>query len=139
MTVADPTAPAATGVDFSLTPEQRAIRNVAREFAVKEIDPIVEEIDESQTFPRELFSKLGELGFLGILFPEELGGAGLGYVEYALIITELSRIDPSIGLSVAAHNSLCTNHLFKFGSDEQKRRWLPRLAKGEWVQTHSPY
>lgn len=133
MTVVDQTAPSAEGIDFSLTSEQRAIRLAAREFAIKEIDPIVEEIDESQTFPRELFRKLGDLGFLGILFPEELGGAGLGYVEYALIISELARIDPSIGLSVAAHNSLCTNHIYKFGSDSQKARWLPKLARGEWI------
>ena len=121
---------AAPAVDFSLSEEQRAIRQAAREFARNEIDPIVEQIDEAQTFPRELFAKAGELGFLGVLVPEEYDGAGLGYVEYFLILDEISRVDPSIGLGVAAHNSLCTNHILKFGSDEQRRRWLPELATG---------
>ncbi|HMB51801.1 MAG TPA: acyl-CoA dehydrogenase family protein [Thermoanaerobaculia bacterium] len=133
MTVATPPSTDAPGVDFSLSEEQTAIRDLARDFARREIDPIVEEIDESQTFPRELFAQLGELGFLGVLFPEEYGGAGLGYVEYVLIVTEISKVDPSIGLSVAAHNSLCSNHLFKFGSEEQKKRWLPALASGEKI------
>ena len=105
----------------------------AREFAKNEIDPLVEELDENQTFPLDLFAKLGELGFLGIIFPEELGGAGLGYVEYVLVVSEISKVDPSIGLSVAAHNSLCSNHIFKFGNDEQRRRWLVPLAKGEKI------
>jgi hypothetical protein len=133
MTALDETATPTPAVDFSLTAEQQAIREVARELAAKEIDPIVEEIDESQRFPREVFAKLGELGFLGVLFPEEYGGAGLGYVEYVLVVTELSRVDPSVGLSVAAHNSLCTNHIFKFGSEEQKRRWVVPLARGEKI------
>jgi alkylation response protein AidB-like acyl-CoA dehydrogenase len=118
------------GISFALSAEQRAVREAAREFARKEIDPIVEEIDESQTFPRELFSKAGELGFLGIIFPEKYGGAGLSYVDYVLILTELSKVDPSIGLGVAAHNSLCSNHIHKFGSEEQKLRWLVPLAQG---------
>ncbi len=130
MTVATESAPAAT-VDFSLTDEQRAIRETARDFARKEIDPIVEEIDEAQRFPREVFDQLGELGFLGVLVPEELGGSGLGYVEYVLILDEISRVDPAVGLSVAAHNSLCTNHILKFGSEEQRRRWVPELATGK--------
>ena len=133
MTVAEPPVDTAQTVDFSLTGEQRAIRDAAREFARKEIDPIVEEYDESQKFPAELFAQAGELGFLGVLVPEEYGGAGLGYVEYFLIIDEISRVDPSIGLSVAAHNSLCTNHILKFGSEEQKRRWLPDLATGRKI------
>jgi alkylation response protein AidB-like acyl-CoA dehydrogenase len=120
-------------VDFSLTEEQRAIQETAREFARREVDPIVDEIDESQKFPREVIRKAGELGFLGIIFPEEYGGAGLGYVEYVLVVTELSRIDPSVGISVAAHNSLCSNHIYKFGSEEQKQRWLVPLAKGEKI------
>jgi hypothetical protein len=119
--------------DFSLSPEQRAVEELARDFARREIDPIVEEIDEAQHFPREVFAKLGELGFLGVLVPEEYGGAGMGYVEYVLIVREISRVDPSIGLSVAAHNSLCTGHLDKFGSAEQKRRWLVPLARGEKI------
>jgi alkylation response protein AidB-like acyl-CoA dehydrogenase len=118
-------------LDFALTPEQRAVAETARDFARREIDPIVEEIDESQRFPREVMAKAGELGFLGVLFPEEYGGAGLGYVEYVLVITELSKIDPSVGISVAAHNSLCTNHIWKFGSEEQRRRWVTPLASGE--------
>ena len=118
-------------ISFELTSEQKAIRDMAREFAVKEVDPIVEETDEAQRFPTEVFSKAGELGFLGILLPEEYGGSGLGYVEYYLIICELSRVDPSVGLSTAAHNSLCSNHIYKFGNDTQRRRWLPPLASGE--------
>ena len=120
-------------MDFSLTDEQRAIQETAREFARREVDPIVEEIDESQKFPREVMRKAGELGFLGIIFPEEYGGAGLGYIEYVIVVTELSRVDPSVGISVAAHNSLCSNHIYKFGDEEQRRRWLVPLAKGEKI------
>jgi alkylation response protein AidB-like acyl-CoA dehydrogenase len=120
-------------VDFALTEEQRAIQETARDFARREIDPIVEEIDESQRFPREVIAKAGELGFLGILFPEEYGGAGLGYVEYVLVVTELSKVDPSVGISIAAHNSLCTNHIYKFGSEEQKRRYVVPLASGQKI------
>jgi len=120
-------------VDFSLTDEQRAIQETARAFARQEVDPIVDEIDESQRFPREVILKAGELGFLGILFPEEYGGAGLGYVEYVLVVTELSRVDPSVGISVAAHNSLCSNHIYKFGNDEQRHRWLTPLASGRKI------
>ena len=120
-------------MDFSLTDEQRAIQETAREFARREVDPIVEEFDESQKYPREVMRKAGELGFLGIIFPEEYGGAGLGYTEYVIVVTELSRVDPSVGISVAAHNSLCSNHIYKFGSEEQKRRWLVPLAKGEKI------
>ncbi|MBV8201272.1 MAG: acyl-CoA dehydrogenase family protein [Acidobacteria bacterium] len=120
-------------MDFSLTDEQRAIQETARDFARQEVDPIVDEIDESQHFPREVMLKAGELGFLGILFPEEYGGAGLGYVEYVLVVTELSRIDPSVGISVAAHNSLCSNHIYKFGNDAQRRRWLTPLASGKKI------
>jgi alkylation response protein AidB-like acyl-CoA dehydrogenase len=120
-------------VDFSLTPEQKAIRETARTFARRELDPIVEEIDESQEFPKEVFAKAGELGFLGVLVPEEYGGAALGYLEYCLILSEISQVDPAIGLSVAAHNSLCTNHILKFGSDEQRRRWVPGLASGRSI------
>jgi alkylation response protein AidB-like acyl-CoA dehydrogenase len=120
-------------VDFSLTEEQRAIQETAREFARREVDPIVDEIDESQKFPREVIRKAGELGFLGIIFPEEYGGAGLGYIEYVLVVTELSRIDPSVGISIAAHNSLCSNHIYKFGNEEQRQRWLAPLARGEKI------
>jgi alkylation response protein AidB-like acyl-CoA dehydrogenase len=117
-------------LDFSLSEEQEAIRRAAREFARREIDPLVEELDEAQRFPLELFGQMGELGFLGVLVPEDLGGAGLSYVEYVLILDELSTVDPAIGLSVAAHNSLCTNHILTFGNETQRRRWLPDLATG---------
>ena len=120
-------------MDFSLTEEQRAIQETAREFARREIDPIVDEIDESQKFPRDVMAKAGELGFLGVIFPEEAGGAGLGYVEYVLVITEISKVDPSVGISVAAHNSLCTNHIYKFGNAEQRRRWVGPLAQGQKI------
>ena len=120
-------------MDFSLTEEQRAIQETAREFARREVDPIVEEADESQKFPRQVMAKAGDLGFLGVVFPEEYGGAGFGYVEYVIVITELSRIDPSVGISVAAHNSLCTNHIYKFGNEEQRRRWVVPLARGEKI------
>ncbi len=120
-------------MDFSLTPEQEAVRAAAREFALGEVEPIVDEIDETQSFPHEVMKKAGELGFLGIIFPEEHGGAGLGYVEYVLVITELSKVDPSVGISVAAHNSLCSNHIYKFGTEAQRRRWLGPLARGEKI------
>ena len=120
-------------MDFSFTEEQRAIQETARDFARREVDPIVDEIDEQQKFPREVIAKAGELGFLGIIFPEEYGGAGLGYIEYVIVITELSKIDPSVGISIAAHNSLCTNHIFKFGNEEQRRRWVPPLASGQKI------
>jgi alkylation response protein AidB-like acyl-CoA dehydrogenase len=120
-------------LDFALTPEQQAIRDAARDFARKEVSPAVEEHDESQKYPLAVMKKAAELGFLGVIFPEELGGAGLGYVEYVLVVTELSKVDPSVGISVAAHNSLCTNHIYKFGDDAQRRRWIPRLASGDWI------
>ncbi|MEO8503484.1 MAG: acyl-CoA dehydrogenase family protein, partial [Acidobacteriota bacterium] len=121
------------GLDFSLSAEQKAIQETAREFARNEVDPIVDEIDEHQKFPLDVMHKAGELGFLGVLVPEELGGSGLGYVEYVLVVTELSKIDPSVGISVAAHNSLCTNHILKFGNDAQLRRFIPALARGEVI------
>ena len=109
------------------------IRTSARDFAETHIRPHVMEWDEAQVFPRELFSKLGQHGFLGVLVPEQYGGSGLGYQEYITVIEEIAKVDPSIGLSVAAHNSLCTNHILMFGTEEQKRRYLPKLASGEWV------
>lgn len=120
-------------MDFSLTEEQRAVQEAAREFAIGEVDPIVDEHDESQTFPMDVVKKAGELGFLGIIFPEEYGGAGMGYVEYVLVITELSKIDPSVGITIAAHNSLGTNHIYKFGNEEQRQRWVTPLASGEKI------
>ena len=116
-----------------LTENQNIIRNTIREFAEKTIRPVIMEYDEPQKFPMEIMQQLGELGFLGILVPEEYGGANLGYVDYAIIIEEISRVDPSIGLSVAAHNGLCTNHINRFGNDAQKQKYLPDLASGRKI------
>ena len=113
---------------FELTEEQQQIKMSVREFAESEIAPHVMEWDESQHFPVELQPKLAELGLLGVLFPEEYGGAGMGYVEYATIIEELSRVDGSVGISVAAHNSLCSNHIYQYGTEEQKQKYLAPLA-----------
>jgi cyclohexanecarboxyl-CoA dehydrogenase len=120
-------------VDFTLDQDQLAIRDMVRDFARKEIAPHAAEWDEAQHFPRELFTRLGELGLLGIVIPESYGGAGLGYEAYVAILEEVGAADGAIGLSVAAHNSLCTNHLYLFGSEELKREYLPRLAGGEWI------
>lgn len=111
----------------------RLIRQSARDFAETYIRPHIMEWDESQTFPVETMKKMGEYGFLGVLVPEEYGGAGLGYHEYVAVIDEIAKVDPSIGLSVAAHNSLCTGHILQFGSEEQKKKYLPKLASGEWI------
>jgi hypothetical protein len=116
-----------------LTENQIIIRDTIRDFAEKNIRPVVMKYDEAQKFPMEIMKQLGELGFLGILVPEEYGGAGLGYVEYALIIEELSKVDPSVGLSVAAHNGLCTNHINLFGNESQKKKYLPDLASGKKI------
>ncbi len=120
-------------MDFQLTQDQETIRDMVRDFARKEIAPQALEWDEAQHFPRELFSKLGELGLLGVVIPEEYGGAGLGYVEYVAILEEIGAADGGVCLSVAAHNSLCTNHLYLFGSEALKREFLPKLAAGEWI------
>lgn len=109
------------------------IAESAKQFAHTHILPYVMEWDESQHFPMELMHKLGEQGFLGVLIPEEYGGSGLGYQEYITIITEISKVCGSIGLSLAAHNSLCTNHIYTFGNEEQRKRWIPKLATGEWI------
>jgi alkylation response protein AidB-like acyl-CoA dehydrogenase len=118
-------------MDFTYPDDVLEVRRVARDFAEKEIRPHVMEWDEAQTFPREILLKLGELGFLGILIPQAYEGAGLGYLEYVAIIEELSRVDGSVGISVAAHNSLCTGHIFTFGTEEQRRKFAVPLAKGE--------
>ena len=120
-------------MDFEYTPEQIHLRKSVREFAEAEIAPHVMEWDEEQTFPAEVIRKLGELGYMGSIFPEELGGAGLGYIEYSIIIEELSRVDGSVGIILAAHTSLCSNHIYKMGSDEQRKHYLPKLASGEWL------
>ena len=128
-------------MNFELNEEQQQIKYSVREFAESEIRPHVMEWDETQHFPDELRPKLAELGLMGILFPEEYGGSAMGYVEYATIIEELGRVDGSVGLSVAAHNSLCSNHIYQFGSEEQKQKYLAPLAAGEsfgaWGLTES--
>jgi alkylation response protein AidB-like acyl-CoA dehydrogenase len=118
-------------VDFSFTEEQRHLRKSVREFAEGEIAPHVMEWDEVSQFPSELIPKLADMGLLGVIFPEEYGGAGLGYIEYATVIEELARVDGSIGLIVAAHNSLCSNHIFKFATEAQKKKYLVPLAQGK--------
>jgi hypothetical protein len=120
-------------VDFEYTQEQVQLRREVREFAAKEIAPHVMEWDENQIFPLEVIKKLGQLGYMGAIFPEEYGGAGLGYVEYAIIIEELSRVDGSVGIILAAHTSLCSNHIYKAGSEEQKQKYLSKLTSGEWI------
>ncbi|MGO4883274.1 MAG: acyl-CoA dehydrogenase family protein [Bryobacteraceae bacterium] len=120
-------------MDFEYTPEQAQLRKEVREFAEAEIAPHVMEWDEDQIFPMEVVRKLGKLGYMGSIFPEELGGAGLGYIEYSIIIEELSRVDGSVGIILAAHTSLCSNHIFKMGTDEQRLRYIPKLASGEWI------
>jgi alkylation response protein AidB-like acyl-CoA dehydrogenase len=120
-------------VDFEYTPEQIQLRKAVREFAEAEIAPHIMEWDEAQTFPLEVIRKLGRLGYMGAIFPEELGGAGMGYIEYSIIIEELSRVDGSVGIILAAHTSLCSNHIFKMGCEEQRQRYLPKLASGEWI------
>ena len=120
-------------MDFEYTAEQIQLRKSVREFAEAEIRPHVMEWDEAQIFPLEAIRKLGRLGYMGAIFPEELGGAGFGYIEYAIIIEELSRVDGSVGIIVAAHTSLCSNHIYKSGTEEQRRKYIPRLACGEWI------
>ena len=109
------------------------VRQSAKDFAEKNIRPHVMEWDESQHFPAPLFKEMGALGFMGVLVPEAYGGAGLGYQEYITIIDEIAQVCGSIGLSVAAHNSLCTGHILQFGTEEQKKKWLPKLATAEWI------
>ena len=118
-------------MEFDLTEEQQQMKKSVREFAESEIAPHVSEWDETQHFPIELKPKLAELGLLGVIFPEEYGGAGLGYVEYVTVIEELSRVDGSVGISVAAHTSLCSNHIFQFGTEAQRQKYLVPLANGE--------
>src|SRR6202020_721533 len=118
---------------FGLTDEQKQLQSAVRAFAEGEIAPHVSEWDEKSEFPHEVVKKLGKMGLLGVIFPESLGGAGMGYVEYVLAVEELSRVDGSVGVIVAAHNSLCTNHIMLAGNNEQRKRWIPKLAGGEWL------
>lgn len=124
---------AAPGLDFTPTENQKMIKAMVKDFAEKHIRPHVMEWDEVQEFPVDTFKKLGELGLMGVLVPSEYGGSGFGYIEYVTVISEIARVCGSIGLSVAAHNSLCTGHILTFGTEEQKRKWLPRLATAEWI------
>jgi alkylation response protein AidB-like acyl-CoA dehydrogenase len=120
-------------MNFDLSENELMIQQMVKDFAEKEIRPNIMKWDESQEFPVDLFKKAGELGLMGVLVPSEYGGSGFGYNEYIMVIREISKVCGSIGLSVAAHNSLCTNHILKFGNQEQKRRWLPKLATAEWI------
>ena len=120
-------------MNFAFTDEQDQLRRSIREFAEVEIAPHVMEWDEASRFPTEIVPKLAEMGLLGVIFPEQYGGAGLGYIDYAIAIEELARVDGSISLSVAAHNSLCSNHIFKFGTEEQKKKYLVPLAQGKKI------
>lgn len=121
------------GISFEETENQKMIAQMVRDFGEKEIKPKMMEWDESQEFPIPLFKKLGELGLMGVLVPQEYGGSGFGYHEYVTAIVELSKIDGSIGLSMAAHNSLCTGHILQFGNEEQKQKYLPKLATAEHI------
>lgn len=120
-------------LEFSLSENQRMIADMIRKFGEEHIKPHMMEWDETQKFPVECFKKLGDLGLMGVLVPTEYGGAGFGYMEYVTVITEISKICGSIGLSVAAHNSLCTGHILQFGNEEQKKKYLPKLASAEWI------
>jgi alkylation response protein AidB-like acyl-CoA dehydrogenase len=120
-------------MDFELSQEQAQLRKLVREFAESELLPHVLEWDEEQTFPLEAVKKAGDLGFLGAIFPEEYGGSDLGYIDYSIIIEELARVDPSFALIVAAHNSLCSNHIYLAGNAEQKQKYLSKLTTGEWI------
>jgi alkylation response protein AidB-like acyl-CoA dehydrogenase len=121
------------GYNFTQSESQTMIAQMVKDFTQKHIKPHVMEWDEAQIFPVELFKKLGELGLMGVLVPEEYGGSGFGYFEYVKVIEEIAKVCGSIGLSVAAHNSLCTGHILTFGNEEQKKKWLPKLASAEWI------
>ena len=118
-------------MDFNLSEQELAVQKLAREFAQNEIAPHVMKYDESQEFPMEIAKKLGEIGFLGIIFPEEYGGAGFSTLEYAIIVEEISKVDPSMGLTIAAHNGLGTNHIYSFANEELKKKYLPDLTTGK--------
>ena len=120
-------------MDFSYSENQKMITDMIQQFGKKNITPFIREWDDSQIFPVKVFKKLGELGLMGVLVPVEYGGSGFTYTEYVTAIEQLSILDPSIGLSMAAHNSLCTGHILQFGNEHQKKKWLPRLATAEWI------
>jgi alkylation response protein AidB-like acyl-CoA dehydrogenase len=121
------------GFDFTTTETQKMIAETVRDFSEQHIRPNIMKWDEAQHFPVDVMKKLGELGLLGVLVPEQYGGAGLTYDEYVTAIVELGRVDPSIALSMAAHNSLCTGHIMQFGNEDQKQKYLPKLATGQWI------
>ena len=120
-------------MDFIINENQKMIADMVQKFGKQNITPFVREWDDNQTFPTDVFKKLGELGLMGVLVPIEYGGAGFSYTEYVTAIEQLAILDPSVGLSMAAHNSLCTGHILQFGNDEQKKKWLPKLASAEWI------
>ena len=122
-----------TGLNFEQSENQKMIAQMIHDFCEKEIRPNMMKWDESQEFPVEVFKKLGELGLMGVLVPTEYGGSGFGYFEYVTVVSEIAKVCGSIGLSVAAHNSLCTGHILAFGNEEQKKKWLPKLATAEWI------
>lgn len=119
--------------DFQMDENQKMVQQMARDFSEKEIKPVIANYDESQQFPFDIVKKMSELGFMGIIFPEKYGGTGFSYLEYVTIIEEISKADPSLGLTIAAHNSLCTNHIYTFGSEEQKQKYLPDLTSGKKI------
>ncbi len=127
------TTEGAMTIDFEQSESQAMVAQMVRDFGEKFIKPRMMEWDESQEFPIEVFHEMGKLGLMGVLVPTEYGGAGLGYLDYVTAIAEVSKIDGSIGLSMAAHNSLCTNHILQFGNEAQKQKYLPLLATGEWI------
>lgn len=120
-------------MDFEYSTEQNQLRKAVRDFAEAELAPHVLEWDENQIFPLDAIKKAGQLGLMGSIFPEEVGGSGFGYIEYSIIIEELARVDPSVALIIAAHTSLCTNHIFLAGNPDQHRKYIPKLASGEWI------
>lgn len=122
-----------SSISFDYSETQILAAQSAKKFAEQYIRPHIMEWDEAQYFPVEVMHQAGQFGFMGILVPQEYGGSGLGYHEYIAIIEEISKVDPSIGLSIAAHNSLCTNHILSFGDESQKQKWIPKLASGEWI------
>jgi alkylation response protein AidB-like acyl-CoA dehydrogenase len=123
----------AATLSFEQTDNQKMVAQMAKDFAEKHIRPYIMEWDEAQIFPKATMQEMGKLGLLGVLVPEEYGGAGLSYFEYITAIIEISKVDSSVGLSMAAHNSLCTGHILQFGNEEQKKKWLPKLATGDWI------
>lgn len=120
-------------MDFTINENQKMIADMVQQFGKQNITPFVRDWDDSQTFPVDVFKKLGKLGLMGVLVPIEYGGAGFSYTEYVTAIEQLAILDPSVGLSMAAHNSLCTGHILQFGNEKQKKKWLPKLASAEWI------